>query len=342
MFKLICTNEQGNFIDFTDESKYVITSVDGLNPPESEIIIDSMPNFDGGLYRGSKMTTRNIVITFRIKNPAERNRLDAYRVFKSKRYIKVNVTTNALDVYIEGYVESISCNNFELGQKMQVSIVCPDPYFKNVTEKITNFNVDVPTLEFPFYTIDGEPVAFNTTIGDTTDGRVIIYNNGDSETGMTITAKIKQDAPNNKMIKNLMIKNVETGEFIFIARRATKKLDEYLLIKTEKGEKGIYAISKDPNTQETVTINVVQDSIIDSWLTLVPGENIFEITLDILPEGWTTYNAGGDASTKIIPSGHDTIDDDIYYNSDYYRNQANIELSQLEVVIEANEKWQGV
>lgn len=344
MIKIKCENENGNIIDFSNENQYVITNIDGLNPPNSDIIVDSIPNVDGGLYRHSKMQTRNIVITFRIKKPVERNRLDAYRVFRSKRYIRVYVQTNALNVYTEGYVESIECNNFTLGQTIQVSIICPDAYFKNVNSVVAIFNQDVDALEFPFYTMEGHPVAFNDTIGNTDDGTVSIYNNGDSETGMKIIIKPKKGYQSQK----IMVKNIKTGKYIFISRMITSELNEYFTINTNKGEKGIYTTYIHPDTGEEVTESIVNTCIINSFLECEPGENEFRISQNEIPEGFSTNIDDLSEDVSIIPESGIVIGEGLYLS--YYKHDetgwhlknkiATIKNLEMEIII--NERWQGV
>lgn len=337
MIKIKCENENGNIIDFSTESQYVITNIDGLNPPNSDIIVDSIPNFDGGLYRHAKMQTRNIVITFRIKKPVERNRLDAYRVFRSKRYIRVYVQTNALNVYTEGYVESIECNNFTLGQTIQVSIICPDAYFKNVNSVVASFNQDIDALEFPFYTMEGHPVAFNDTIGNTDDGTVTIYNNGDSETGMIIKVKPKS----NYVSYYFMIKNEKTGNFIFVSRLISSLLYEEITINTNKGEKNIYVTSLNPETNEIETKSLVDVSIIENWLECEPGENIFKISLGVIPEGYvSSYQEEGDKVVPDFSKGLPSAGTDFYKK--YYLTNQTTDIKNIEVEIKINEKWQGV
>lgn len=346
MIKIKCENENGNIIDFSNENQYVITNIDGLNPPNSDIIVDSIPNFDGGLYRHAKMQTRNIVITFRIKKPVERNRLDAYRVFRSKRYIRVYVQTNALNVYTEGYVELIECNNFTLGQTIQVSIICPDAYFKNVNSVVAIFNQDVDALEFPFYTMEGHPVPFNNTIGDTNDGTVTIYNNGDSECGMKIIIKPKKGYQSF----DIMIKNIKTGKYIFISRLITSELNEYFTINTNKGEKGIYTTYIHPVTKEEVTESIVNTCIINDFLECEPGENSFRISQAEIPEGYTDSSNEVSEDIAIIPSNGIVMGSELwnsYYKYDetkkgWVPKNSTATIKNLEMEILINERWQGV
>lgn len=346
MIKILCENENGNSIDFSDESKYVITNIDGLNPPASDIIINPIPNMDGGMFAHSRMQTRNIVITFRVKRPTERNRMDAYRVFRSKRYIKVSVQTAALNVYTEGYVESIECNNFTLGQTIQVSIICPDAYFKNVNSNLYEFNKGIDTLAFPFYTMEGEPVAFNDVINNNDDGKITIWNNGDTDTGLIFKIKPKEGF----MYEYITIKNVDTGDFIFISKYTASHIDEEITINTNPGEKSVYTTYTNPDTNERVKESIVDRTILTSFLQCKPGENTFQIILGVIPEGYyyPYANTIPEEGTKpiVIPSYSDYhLKFYTYLDSNsvsrFYDTKSNA-ISNYEMSLEINEKWQGV
>lgn len=333
MLKIRCENESGTEIDFSDESKYVITNIDGLNPPASNIVINNIPNTDGGIFRSSKMQTRNLVITFAVKKPVERNRLDAYRVFRSKRYIKTYIQTKALNVFIEGYVESVECNNFTLGQNIQVSIICPDPYFKNVDTLKAYYNTDIDTLEFPIYTMQDNPIAFNDTLNANKDGEFNVFNAGDTETGMEIVIKPKS----GYVVFNIMLKNKFTGEYIYISNGISSALDEYITINTRKGEKNITQTTFNPKTGENVTISIVDACIINSWLEVHPFENTFIVSVDIQPEGYVEFE---DGINKLIPEQHmPDIEDYLKLRNSATRSSS---VEKLELVAEIYEKWQGV
>lgn len=331
MIKIICENEYGDKINFSHEDKYIITNVAGLNPPSANIVTYEIPNSDGGLFRSSKANTRNIVLTFAVKKHVETNRLDAYKVFRSKHYIKVYIKTTSLDVFTEGYVESVECNNFTNKQTIQVSIICPNPFFINNSTVVTNFNKVVSTLYFPFATVEGEPVPFNTVEGYSSDGIVNIYNRGDVSTGIDIIIKPKGDY----WVKEIMLQNTKTGEYIFVSRPLSARLGEYLTIKTNKGEKEIFTTYKDPNTHQNVKINVIDACIVNKWLELDTFDNNFRLTLGILPEGYVRTSTGAEGE-KVIPEGY--VEYSEYYLTTNYTNY----FTNIEMTIRFNEKWQGV
>ena len=112
-----------------------LISVTGLNPPTADISTSPIATKDGSIFTNARAQNRNIVLTFATTgtNP-ESLRVSIYRVFKIKEPIALEIKTTSRTANIDGYVESISADPFAKKQRLQVSIICPDPYFLSEEE----------------------------------------------------------------------------------------------------------------------------------------------------------------------------------------------------------------
>lgn len=138
-----------------------ITSVDGLGPAEASISTSDIASKDGSLFNSARMGNRNIVLNFRLlPNPAveairdvERIRHTVYRYFPIKKKLTLEIITGERIGTIVGYVDKCEPNIFTKNQTIQVSIVCPDPWFKSSEEiKINSLQV-TNAFNFPLESI---------------------------------------------------------------------------------------------------------------------------------------------------------------------------------------------
>lgn len=290
MFRLKFENKNGDMITLSGaEDKYQIISVQGLNPPNGNINRSAVSGMDGAKYMSAKLEERNIVLTVRINGEVEKNRLNLYKYFQSKKYCKMYYSNGSRDVYIEGYVETIECDLFSISEQMQISIICPDPYFQDANEIVTDISQILGAFEFPFAfgakgmtesigmidkfmeerefksitipdnTVTDEAMEFSVYL----EKRIVnLVNNGEDDTGFIITIIA------NDTVVNPTIYNVETREAFTMNIRMEK--GDVLTIDTNKGHKSVTLMN---NLVTTSRINkVVRGS---TWLSLSKGDNVF-------------------------------------------------------------------
>lgn len=153
---LTVTNPKGESLKIEllrpELSGLIIKSIDGLGPPTASISSSEIATMDGALYVGSRLETRNIVITFLMgENPSvEVNRLKTYQYFPTKRPITLQIETDTKTAQIQGYVESNEPEIFSEQEETKISIVCLDPYFYDADKTIINFSDVIPKFEFAF------------------------------------------------------------------------------------------------------------------------------------------------------------------------------------------------
>lgn len=258
MFEVSVENKRGHKLSFFQNEKYAITSITGLGPPNAAINTAAIGTFDGARYNSSKLEMRNIVMTISIRGNIEANRIALYKVFKSKEWIKFNYKNGLRNVYIEGYIENAPIDLFTQNQEIQISILCPDPYFKNATEIIEDMGKIINRFSFPF-AIEEAGIAFSE-YDDILEKTII--NNGDIERGLIIKLTSTGKVINPKIF------NRETGEFFGLNIELIE--GDLVTITTIKGSKSVYLL------RNAVTTNIFNNIMKDiTWLQLVPGDNVF-------------------------------------------------------------------
>lgn len=265
MFTCKIENTKNNILTLTqNESVYQVISIQGLNPPNAQINTSKIAGFDGSRFNSSTLNERNIVITLKINGDIEKNRINLYSFFRNKEWCKFYYKNGTRDVYIEGYVETLECDLFTNNEIMQISILCPNPYFKDMDEIIDDISKALAAFEFPFSINQNDPIPFSTI--DTT--RITnVYNNSESETGVIIEIDLLNNA--NK----IQINNINTGETFTL--RNTFLTNDKIIIDTNKGNKSVKLI------RNAVTTNLFTSMIRGStFFNLDIGDNFFSYLVD--------------------------------------------------------------
>ena len=267
MIQITVENNRGEKLNLTNNPGYVVTRIDGLNPPGANINTAITATFDGSTFKSSRVNNRNIVIEIVLDDNVENSRLNLYKYFKTKSKVTLYLKTGKRDVYTIGYVETFECNLFDNKQKAQISLICPYPYFVDINADIVDFSVTTDCFEFPF-SIAEDGIPFSETI---INSRKSIINSGDIESGLIIQLHATSTVLNPK------IYNEDTGES-FILNIEMSAGDE-VVINTNKGEKGV------THTHNGVTENIINDVASGStWFEIEPGDNMFLYTADEYPE----------------------------------------------------------
>lgn len=232
MYNLSVQTANGEVLQLTGkEAVYQILSVAGLNPPAAQINTTSIVGMDGAAFNSSKLQTRNIVIMCRINGDVEENRLALYRYFRTKDPCRVYYSNDTVDVYIDGYVDSLECDYFTQGETAQISIICPYPYFRSVQQMTVSSNTAIGLFTFPFSINIGHPIPISSYDGAES---VNAHNPAESEAGVNI--EVHLSAP----CTMVEIKNTTTGESMRL--RYAFETGDAILINTTKGAKSVALI----------------------------------------------------------------------------------------------------
>lgn len=269
MFTFTLENKAGDKLTLTqNESRYQIVNITGLNPPNASVITSHVAGMDGSKFASSRLEDRNVVITVKINGDVEANRLKLYRYARTKHYCKMYYKNGSRDVYIEGYIETIENDLFELGQTMQISVICPDPYFNSIDEIISDISKVLGQFEFPFaFGADGviSPTDTDPAIEFSTydDDRIVnVTNSGEVDVGMTI--ELSALGP----VVNPIVYNVETRESFGL--NVTMARNDIIRVNTNNGQKSVTLI------RDGVSTNLINKVVRGStWLKLTVGDNLF-------------------------------------------------------------------
>ncbi len=267
MYTLTVENTKGEQLRLTqNESIYQIASIDGLTPPKANINTTTIAGMNGARFKSSYIQTRNVVITVAVQGEVEKNRLRLYNFFGTGQWCKLYYSNSSRDVYCEGYCETVDGSLFVMSQRIQISILCPDPYFRSLTEMISDISKTFANFEFPF-SIDEEGKEFSI-IDEHREADV--YNPGEIACGVIIRIYAEADG-----IENPIIRNVLTGEYLGV--EVTLDQGDVLEINTNKGQK---AITKYIDAVPQNEINGLMNG--STWFQLEPGLNRFYYEADTL------------------------------------------------------------
>lgn len=260
MFTLRIENTKRNEITLTqNESNYQVIDVEGLAPPKAQLYTNAVANMDGEKFKSSKLDMRNLVLTIKINGDVETNRINLYKYFGAGKWCKVYYKNGSRDVFIEGYVETINCPLFTINQQMQISIVCPTPYFKSVDIIYTDISVVIARFTFPFSIAESGVIISQLIPNKVTT----VMNDGEFETSFEIVMRALADK-----ISTPTIYNVDTGEYLSVDVVLNK--GDVLRVNTNKGSKSIIKIV---DGVETNIINYLANG--STWLQLDAGANDF-------------------------------------------------------------------
>lgn len=132
------------------DSGLVVMKIDGIGGNKADINTTDISTGDGAYFNSARAQTRNIVFTLKPLDDVETNRHKTYKYFPVKKEVKLEFETDTRSSFISGYVESNEPDIFNQQETMDISILCPDPYFTIADDSATAFNGMEGGFEFEF------------------------------------------------------------------------------------------------------------------------------------------------------------------------------------------------
>lgn len=265
MFDISFKNKNGDVLEFYPNNlDLTITEFQGLNPPDATINTSEIALFDGTKFNSSKVNARTIDVTFVIERRAEENRLQVYKVLKSKQWIELIYKGDYRNVRIEGYIESIGIDYFNMKQNVTVTILCPSPFFKDAQSIINDIDNTISLFHFPFSILENEPIPISYL--DTLTS-VTIENKGDVSCGCIIEIYARGTVMNPRIL------NYVTGEYF--ALDFTMEMGDSIFINSNAGVKSVELLREG---QYTNIFNYIAQG--SKWIQLEYGENTFVYEAD--------------------------------------------------------------
>lgn len=258
MYECKVKNHNGEVLNLSTSSKYTLYKITGLQPPANAVNTSNNATSDGVTVNSVRVDKRNIVLYIALEGDVEANRINLYKYFPPKQTVTIYFKNGSRDVYIKGKVELIECDCFVKKQVVQVSVICPQPYFKAINDIVSYFS-DVSSLfEFPF-SIGESGIEFSAI---TTNIRKSIINAGDVPSGLVI------DLYAIGTVVNPVIYDVFKRTHIKLM--CTMEAGDRIIINTNHGEKSITLVRAGVSTN---IMGYLYPS--SSWLTLESGDNVF-------------------------------------------------------------------
>ena len=268
MYTLKIQNAAGELFELThNRSQYSLIHVTGLTPPKADINTSVAGTIDGAFYNSARVNMRNIVLTIVIEGDIEANRQHLYRIFPIKSACTVFFKNENMDVQIDGYVEVVDGDLFSKREQMQISIICPRPFWSALGLVAYELSTTVAMFSFPF-SIAGTP---GVAISEYTQQPTIkIYNDGSVPCGFTADIEI---AAGSQGITNLTLYNLTTQKKIGVLDSVTLASGDKVHLSTVPGS---LKISMENGSTVTNLINKLIDG--STFFPLALGENILYFT----------------------------------------------------------------
>ena len=258
MVKIIAENKYGQEIQLTGNSNYQVVSISGITPPRANVNTTRLATQDGSVFNSSYLQNRNIVMKIQPVRNIEQARLNLYKFFKVKDYVKLRFTTKQRTVWTEGYIESLEIDLNENPQFAQVSIICPYPYLKAINPIVTLF-------------ADGSAVVDNPS--DEDGGAVFeLLATGAVSVPEIINVTTMESFAINKTIDNgdkiiLNTRRGEKGLWLIHNGEATNIINDmihgssWISLRSGENRLGISALDGETNLEGNVTLEPIFEGV---------------------------------------------------------------------------------
>lgn len=164
----------------------LLRMVTGLNPPDVDLFIGDYAR-DGGYFQGRRVGLRNVVVTIDLNpNPALGETVSGLRELIYKLFLDPRVNADFIQFilreddgrsrYVVGYVEKIESDLFSAERQVQISMLCPDPYIRDLIETVLSNPSGWITV--PFSYAGTAETGFRTVIAvNSNTGTLTLENN---------------------------------------------------------------------------------------------------------------------------------------------------------------------
>lgn len=239
-----------------------IRNIDGLDPVTATIGVQPYGSTDGEAFTGSSVLSRNLVLTlhpnpdWNLWSPEALRRL-LYSYFMPKQAVRLELYSDDMeDLEITGVVESLTANMFSNDPEVQVSIICPDPYFSTIDPQIIS--------------------------GDTTDAPLDIEYTGSVPAGIQV--KVEQVSGTNPNALTIQIGNPELT-FFKAAQANLVTSTKYFHMSSFPMSKYVETVNESNGVSTSLLSNLITQEG-SEWPMLLPGTNLFQVIPDNGVQTW--------------------------------------------------------
>lgn len=255
-------NARGEVLDLSADPRYV-PILQNVGPVAATINHSKVGTAPGTKFNSATVGNRNPLLTVYLVRDVARARLNLYRYIVPQEYIKIYYQNDGFNVWLDGYVETAEVDPWTQEENLAASIICPDPYWKDVSEIHTDASAVTNLFEFPFAIAEaGMELSLVDHIKTT-----VINNDG------TIEAGCRFELLATASCKNPRIHNLDTGAYI--GCQVDLLAGDRIVINTAPNNKSITLIR---DGEQRNYINTFMEG--SSWLTMAVGSNEFSYTVD--------------------------------------------------------------
>ncbi len=237
--KVICTSDKNVAITFTWDgfTPFHLLGIEGIYGYEANVVTSENTTTDGSTKQGITVKERFIAIDIEMDGDYEANRNLLYRCFPAKRtgtfqYIE-NGKTKTIDYEVESIIPGQTTG---VVRDYTISLKCPDPYFKDLSDVEVVMASWVSNFQFPAC-FPEEGVVFGYREADL----VKEIENESGADNIGIIAVFRADG----VVKNPAIYHAESGEYTKVGYTGNDFVmasGQYVIINTYTGKKNVYLL----------------------------------------------------------------------------------------------------
>lgn len=284
IYTIIATNAKGDSVELDLANPWAggiaVTGASGLGPAEGTINTVNFATSDGALFNSSRIKSRDIELNLKfLGSDIEVVRHKLLRYFRVKHPITLDFITDYRHTYITGHVEKNEIDIFSNSEGADLTIVCPNPFFKLRDpvkgKNSVRFTSYTPSFEFEFE----DPNADSPTLkfGEmTSTGETVVVYEGDADASTIVDIQFLGPATGLKLYNTTTQTriNIDTNEISRLFG-STIKAGDRLSISSGVGDKYVKAY-RDGKVYNALSA-LDRDS---DWIFLTPGDNLITVRAD--------------------------------------------------------------
>lgn len=284
IYTIIATNAKGDSVELDLANPWAggiaVTGASGLGPAEGTINTVNFATSDGALFNSSRIKSRDIELNLKfLGSDIEAVRHKLLRYFRVKHPITLDFITDYRHTYITGHVEKNEIDIFSNSEGADLTIVCPNPFFRlrdpAKGKNSVQFTTSTPSFEFEFQ----DPNSDSPTLifGEmTATGETVVVYEGDADASTIVDIQFLGPASGVKLYNTTTQTriNIDTNEISRLLG-STIRAGDRLSISSGVGDKYVKAY-RDGNVYNALSA-LDKDS---DWIFLTPGDNLITVRAD--------------------------------------------------------------
>lgn len=284
IYTILASNDKGDSVELDLADPWAggiaVVGASGLGPSEGTVNMVDFATSDGALFNSSRIQSREIELNLQfLGHDIEAVRHKLLKFFRVKHRIVLDFITDTRQSYVVGYVDKNEIDIFSKTEGANITIKCPNPFFRlrdpAKGKNTVRFTTATPTFEFVFQ--DPQPDSPSLIFGQMTPtGETVIEYKGDADTSTVIDIQFLGPAQGVKLYNTTTQTkiNIDTKEIARIFGSAVRAGDR-ISISSGVGEKYVKAY-RDGKVYNALSA-LDKDS---AWVFLTPGDNMITVRAD--------------------------------------------------------------